>query len=129
MSGLEQLLRDAMIEHTELVPGPRAGLAQVALRHGNRARRLQVAAVSGTAVAAVAVGGVASAGLRSSPRPIGVGGGAASSGPAPVAVRPVPPAVGATPVAVPPVPATPAAANPNPPSAYPVTAPSAAPTR
>src|SRR4051794_3056751 len=55
MTGLEQLLRDAMDEHTSSAPPVRTGMAHAALRGSRRTRRLQTAAIGGTSVAAAAV--------------------------------------------------------------------------
>ncbi len=79
MSSLEQLLHDAMAEHTEGVRGPRPGAARDAVRHGTRVRRLQVTAVSGTAVAVVAVAGSVVSHVGSGPTVASPGGGGAAT--------------------------------------------------
>jgi hypothetical protein len=56
---LEQLLRDAMTEQADLLPLPRHGIGQQALRRAGRARRVQVGAAAATTAAAVGVIGVA----------------------------------------------------------------------
>ena len=59
MTTLEQLLRNAMNEQADLLPGPSAGLGRAVIRRANRVRRAQVAAVTASVVAAVGAVGVA----------------------------------------------------------------------
>jgi hypothetical protein len=99
MSSLEQLLRDAMDEHTSSARPIGTGMAHAALRGSHRTRRLQSAAIGGTSVAAAAVV-VATATLGGGSGSVAGSAGAAAAAssvvPAPTSAAVAPTVVGAT---------------------------------
>lgn len=110
MTAIEQLLRDAMTEHTDAVPHLRPGTARTVLRRSHRASRVRLAAATTATVAATAGVGVFAVSVQ--PATTGTfSGGAPASGvnvsgtvPTPVAVgksAPQPPAAGTVDAAAP----------------------------